>query len=120
MAYQAPCWLLFPFAPEKRQECLEENTRRLLEGKKEVQITVAEERTERVEYGGGFWQNLDDAISATGDAIGAAAGTTPFAGMFQTTTTAAPPVAGSGSDESIDPTLLIGGATLAAFLLLRS
>lgn len=118
MAYQAPCWLLYPFRPKYRDECLEENTRRLLEGKKEVQITVAEERTERVEAGGGFWQNLDDIIGATGQAIGAAAGTTPFAGMFQTTTTTT--AAPSSDAAEVDTTFLLGGAALAAFLILRS
>ena len=117
MAYQAPCWLLYPFRPAYRQECLEENTKRLLEGKKEVQISIAEERTERVEAGGGFWQNLAPIIEATGGAIGAAAGTTPFAGMFQTTTTE---VIETGEEpDSIDP-VLIGGAALAALLILRS
>jgi len=117
MAYQAPCWLLFPFRPEKRAECLEENTQRLLEGKKEVQITVAEERTDRVEAGGGFWQNLDDIIGATGDAIGAAAGTTPFAGMFESETVINEAAA---EEEGEYDLLLLGGAAVVGLLILRS
>ena len=116
MAYQAPCWLLYPFRPAYRAECIEENTQRLLEGKKEVQTTVAEERTERVEAGGGFWQNLDDIIGATGEAIGAAAGTTPFAGLFDSETV----IYETQDQNPLDYDLvLIGGAALAGLLILR-